>query len=155
MEERNSKDSKTQTFVASMQRKISRRNFINKLAVATAGLVAILIINPRDGLQMALAHGTPCAPPHGQMCSGCRLSNGTCPTSYSTCTRSNAPCGTGLCPYAGGFWYSEGGSSGHICRDCKLDIAGPADPPHFSRCDRGAKVSGRYVLCACRSTTHY
>lgn len=148
-------DQKIQTLFSSFHRKMSRRNFVYKFAMGVTASIAAMLIRPIGGLETAFAHGTPCNPPHGQFCSGC-TSSGGCPTNYVTCTTKNAPSSCpGWCPYDSGFWYSEGGSSGHICRDCQITLFGPPDSPSHTFCSKGATISNKYILCGCRGDTHH
>lgn len=134
------KDEKMRLEMTSMHRKISRRGFLYKLASTAAAMLATVIIAPEKSLKVAFAHGNPCYPPNGVYCTGCG-SNGSCPTGFTYCTQTyNRGCSS--CPYPDGWWYSEGGSSGHKCSDCISSIIGPI-------------LCTSTYLCGCRSTTHY
>ncbi|WP_142383401.1 hypothetical protein [Bacillus sp. V3-13] len=149
MERYKSVDQKVQTFLSGMHRKISRRNFVYKVAMGVTAAIATLLIRPIGGLERAFAHGPACNPPHGQYCSGCGADS--CPSGYTTCTTSSrySDCPS-WCPYSSGWWFSEGANGGHKCRDCYLSYVTSA-----SRCNAGYRSGGLLTLCGCRSTAHF
>ena len=133
-------DHKAQRSVASVTRRLHRREFLSRAAGAVAGGVATVVIGP-GAVRTAFASSYTCNPPCGVFCSGCSAGGG-CPGSMVDCTPSNSGC-SGLCPYASAWWYTAGSvGNRHLCRDCR------PFGPFLCACPS-------YGLCGCRSTTHY
>ncbi|MBY0161449.1 hypothetical protein V4V36_01140 [Paenibacillus lautus] len=150
-----SKDEETQVLISRVTRKMNRKTFLNKFAQRTAEALAKVLVRPDDDdiVKISFAAG-PCRPPHGQYCTGCG-SDASCPSDYVICTPKTVinDC-KGLCPYPSGWWYTSD-PVGHRakCQDCISQYV----HPYVGRdwCYQGARVYGRYVICACRSTEMY
>lgn len=135
------KDLKTQDLISSIHRRISRRNFIGKVAAMLAGVVATILVGPFSGVGQYVSASTyACSPPNGTYCTFCQ-SNGNCPLDYITCKKGESLCSA--CIYTTGWWYTAGTvGNRHKCYDCAKSN-GPIN------------CSDPKILCGCRSTIHY
>lgn len=149
-----SKDERTQDSISRITRKMTRRTWLNRFSQYLAVSIAKLLIQPQEDIARISFLPGACAPPHGQYCSGCGA-DGSCPSTYVTCTTNNALQGCrALCPHPSGWWYtSDPVGSRAKCMDCVSQYA--TSFSSNSLCYRGAQIAGQYVICGCKSTIVY
>ncbi|MCM3782648.1 hypothetical protein M3231_06665 [Neobacillus mesonae] len=147
-------DEETQDFISRQVRKWTRGSWLNKAAESIAVALAKLLIRPKDGMAKVSFIAGLCSAPHGQVCKGCDA-DGSCPSTYATCTTYNALMGCrGLCPHPSGWWYTSDPVGFRTkCTDCVSSFVQPYTQGNW--CYKGAHIGGEYVICGCRSTLLY
>lgn len=147
-------DEQTQDSISSITRRWTRKTWLNRISQNIALILAKILINPREDVANISFLSGACAPPHGQFCSGCGA-DGSCPSTYVTCTTNNSLNGCkALCPHPSGWWYtSDPVGLRAKCMDCVSQYVHPYSGN--TSCYKGAQIAGQYVICGCKSTVLY